>query len=248
MHCRAASGFSLVSVLIAIAIVGVLATGLASLSHNMSLTTATSEFGTDLQNAMAELGMALNDPATCGLNLKGLKPTTVGAGVSSLYFPVKGSTTKLSSNPILTATASNRYAVKSMKVIANPATDRIANLQVVFQSKGNVLGGATRVRNLPLQVGLSGAGAIVTCSAQAGGASPSRDCDSLPAGLRNPSSSSTVELPVEEGGLIYAYGAFAYSRSPAGSATTYLCINHKWAPIDKPDTPEREHGSGHYGG
>lgn len=214
-HHKNEAGFSLMEILVVVAMLSVAAAGAASLGHYVSMISSGAEFTSEMHSSMDELSIALSDPTTCTLNLKGKKPAGKGFSMSTFYFPKKNSTTTLSTTPILPASLKSK--VTGIQVTSNPSTDRIVNLQVTFEPKSQVLGSATRGRELPLQVELAATGEIVSCSAQASGGDRLSGCETSPWGSSPPNGAPSVTLPAPEGQVV----SYKDNR--------YICVNRQWS-------------------
>lgn len=236
------SGFALIQVLTVMAILGIVASSVAGLSQYITLMSAGADLATDMKNSMTELTMALSDPTTCALNLKGKNLNGQAITLSSFNFPAKNSTGTLSSNPILSE--SPRVKVKSMKIISDPSTNRSMNLHLEFESKIQTLGPSAHFRVLPLQVILSSTGEITSCAAMPPGGKITNDCNESPWGSSVPTGAPSVVLPAAAGKVV------DYKD------TRYICLAGSWSNFSYVITENKivtttvisGSGSSHYGG
>lgn len=163
-------GMSLISVLAAVAVVGVLAAGVMTLSQNMMQVVQTSDLASDIQDDLYIARVNLSKEYNCTANFKDLKLNTkLSSSDMKIRLTKSPTNLTLSSSYILPSqdpkNTSAKMKISKMELKPYPPSSNIALLAISFQSKNsNILGGETRVREIPLRVTLSG-GKIVTCSA-----------------------------------------------------------------------------------
>lgn len=165
-------GFSLISVMMASALVGVLASGIMSLSTNIFAIAESSENVRQMGDELYYLHASLADENTCTANLRLLKVDGGSETPIAMQTPLRYSASPdsqvLGEHPIMPSqagTGATRLKIKNMTLRRHPGSPNIAVMRIDFETRSDTLGGRLRHREIPLNIAVDGDSRITRCAA-----------------------------------------------------------------------------------
>lgn len=165
-------GFSLVEVLVAAGMVGVIGLGVMSLTKQSSESAKSLEVNTEMVTVLNEMRAILSDPTNCKKTFDGKNAASSATPVDSLIY-VNKSGTDVNKFETITRNPNAKYGQGRIKILeyalddsgagVDVASEETTNLVVTFDRGKGISGNQTISKNIKLWVDVSAGGNIQDC-------------------------------------------------------------------------------------
>lgn len=171
---RDSSGFSLIEVLIVIAIMSIVALGVATLMQNISTATSTQKYNYETNASHEEVRSLISDPVACANSFQGANLVVSPPGVMLVNFTALRDAANVvrfqtqAANPLLSTYGDRAGNITDIRIDGYRDTPGfpnygVANLRISYNTVTGVLGTQTLSRLILLQTKKDAANNIVNC-------------------------------------------------------------------------------------
>lgn len=174
MGVRGSRGFSLISVMVALALASIVLVGVLEITKSLTYTAGLTEVRSEINNQLFEIRVALQDVDVCTANLKGQKLTAGGVNSLSFLRPI-GQNGDLDMNRTLLPVRGNGNLVRAFagnyRIVrkTTAASPNIVTLQLTFESSLGLAGTTSFQREVPLFAQFDSDDKIIGCTANPNG-------------------------------------------------------------------------------
>lgn len=225
-----ASGFTLITMLVVVALFGILSLASLALIANMHRFIMAGEENHDLVNQLYIARKSLETGKTCQLNFAGIDLSTGTVALSKQKYPKFANSTgnALSSSTIFPTQKTTGAKLFASQISLVKTSSNLAELKIEFSRRS---GGSSSVRNLPMSVQLDAQGAIVDCSTgdlNGGGSGSTADrCQNI--GLTITPTLGQPPPPPNQ--ATYAEGTYGTQGDVGSCISNFLCVSALWVPL-----------------